>query len=166
MGLEEMSVIILTNVLECYIWNLFMRSFFNYRVNSTAQRIGMRTVILIFMSLVNCVGNVPVNLTGTVFIYMISALYLFEGNRRQLLYFNIIEILIVIFCEDIVIGAGYGGRYIIPDMNAGKFVVILAAKLFAILLVYAVIRLMQGRRQNKEASVPSRFCCVRRYPFC
>jgi len=41
MGLEEMSVIILTNVLECYIWNLFMRSFFNYRVNSTAQRIGM-----------------------------------------------------------------------------------------------------------------------------
>ena len=88
---------------------------------------------------------------------MISALYLFEGNRRQLLYFNIIEILIVIFCEDIVIGAGYGGRYIIPDMNAGKFVVILAAKLFAILLVYAVIRLMQGRRQNKEASVPLPF---------
>ena len=157
MGLEEMSVIILTNVLECYIWNLFMRSFFNYRVNSTAQRIGMRAVILIFMSLVNCVGNVPVNLTGTVFIYMISALYLFEGNRRQLLYFNIIEILIVIFCEDIVIGAGYGGRYIIPDMNAGKFVVILAAKLFAILLVYAVIRLMQGRRQNKEGSVPLPF---------
>lgn len=157
MGLEEMSVIILTNVLECYIWNLFMRSFFNYRVNSTAQRIGMRAVILIFMSLVNCVGNVPVNLAGTVFIYMISALYLFEGNRRQLLYFNIIEILIVIFCEDIVIGAGYGGRYIIPDMNAGKFVVILAAKLFAILLVYAVIRLMQGRRQNKEASVPLPF---------
>lgn len=57
MGLEEMSVIILTNVLECYIWNLFMRSFFNYRVNSTAQRIGMRAVILIFMSLVNCVGE-------------------------------------------------------------------------------------------------------------
>ena len=46
MGLEEMSVIILTNILECYIWNLFMRSFFNYRVNSTAQRIGMRIVIL------------------------------------------------------------------------------------------------------------------------
>lgn len=157
MGVEEMSVIILTNVLECYIWNLFMRSFFDYRIHSNVLRMGMRVVILIFMSLVNCVGNIPVNLLGTVFIYIMSTLYLFEGNRRQLLYFTIIELLIVIFCEDIVIGAGYGGRYIIPDMNAGKFVVILAAKLFAILLVYAVIRLMQGRRQNKEASVPLPF---------
>ena len=82
---------------------------------------------------------------------------MFEGNRRQILYFNIIEILLVIFCEDIVIGAGYGGTYIIPDIDAGKIAVILAAKLFAILLIYVVIRLMQGRLQNKEASVPLPF---------
>ena len=149
MGLEEVSVIIVTNILECYIWNLFMRSFFDYKMKNVTLRLGIRGIILLYMSLVNYAGSVPVNLLGTVFIYIISALLMFEGNRRQILYFNIIEILLVIFCEDIVIGAGYGGTYIIPDIDAGKIAVILAAKLFAILLIYVVIRLMQGRLQNK-----------------
>ena len=34
MGLEEVSVIIVTNILECYIWNLFMRSFFDYKMKN------------------------------------------------------------------------------------------------------------------------------------
>lgn len=157
MGPEEVSVIIVTNILECYIWNLFMRSFFHYKMKNAALRLGIGGVILLFMSLVNCAGSVPVNLLGTVFIYMMSALLMFEGNRRQIIYFNIIEILLVIFCEDIVIGAGYGGAYIIPDIDAGKIAVLLAAKLFALLLIYVVIRLMQGRLQNKEASVPLPF---------
>lgn len=159
MGLEEFAVILMTNLLECYIWNLFMRNFFDFKHMPLFLRNLVRFGIVAVMSLINWLGSPICNLAGILLIYTTAAWVLFEGNRRRLLYFNILEMLLILFSEDAVIslGANYGNNYLIPDINAGKIVVLMVAKLFSLLLVYIVIRLMQGKVKNKEASVPLPF---------
>ena len=159
MGLEELAVILMTNLLECYIWNLFMRNFFDYKSMPVLTRNLCRFGIIAVMSLVNWMGRPLLNLTGILIVYTAAAYLLFEGNKGRLLYFNILETLLILFCEDMVVslGGNYGSAYLIPDINAGKIVVLMVAKLFSLLLVYLVIRLMQGKLENKEASVPLPF---------
>lgn len=159
MGLEELAVILMTNLLECYIWNLFMRNFFDYKSMPVLTRNSFRLGIIAVMSLVNWLGRPLFNLAGILVVYTAAAFILFEGNRRRLLYFNILEMLLILFCEDVVVGLGgnYGGVYLIPDINAGKIAALMVAKLSSLLLVYLVIRLMQGKLKNREASVPLPF---------
>lgn len=159
MGLEELAVILMTNLLECYIWNLFMRNFFDYRSMPVLTRNMARFGIVAVMSLINLVGSPPLNLAGILTVYTAAAYILFEGNRGRLFYFNILETLLLLFCEDVVVSLGGNseGAFLILDITAGKIAMLMVAKLFSLLLVYLVIRLMQGKLKNKEASVPLPF---------
>ena len=159
MGLEELAVILMTNLLECYIWNLFMRNFFDYRSMPILTRNMARFGIVAVMSLINLVGSPPLNLAGILTVYTAAAYILFEGNRGRLFYFNILETLLLLFCEDVVVSLGGNseGAFLILDITAGKIAMLMVAKLFSLLLVYLVIRLMQGKLKNKEASVPLPF---------
>ena len=159
MGLEELAVILMTNLLECYLWNLFMRNFFDYRSMPILTRNMARFGIVAVMSLINLVGSPPLNLAGILTVYTAAAYILFEGNRGRLFYFNILETLLLLFCEDVVVSLGGNseGAFLILDITAGKIAMLMVAKLFSLLLVYLVIRLMQGKLKNKEASVPLPF---------
>ena len=106
MGLEELAVILMTNLLECYIWNLFMRNFFDYRSMPILTRNMARFGIVAVMSLINLVGSPPLNLAGILTVYTAAAYILFEGNRGRLFYFNILETLLLLFCEDVVVSLG------------------------------------------------------------
>ena len=67
MGLEELAVILMTNLLECYIWNLFMRNFFDYRSMPVLTRNMARFGIVAVMSLINLVGSPPLILRRHIF---------------------------------------------------------------------------------------------------